>query len=301
LVVKLNVGEPYSIMVWAGDTLSNDAEAGAQEIKLIVRGDDLGFCHSANLAFEKVYKEGILTSAEIMVPVPWFKEAVEITRKNPGLDIGVHLVLTSEWRFYSWGPVLPASEVPSLVDDDGNFFPSVSSFLAAKPKPDEVEKELRAQIELALKKGLKISHLSSHMFAATSTPEFKAIVEKLAAEHGLVVSGSVGEKRGEWFPTYSVPPRDKERVLADTLEKLTPGLWLIGVHPGLDTPEMEAMEPTDPRELKHVGAHRAAETVSLVSERVKQIIKNRGIKLISYRDIQGQQARPTKQEITETL
>jgi predicted glycoside hydrolase/deacetylase ChbG (UPF0249 family) len=91
------------------------------------------------------------------------------------------LVLTSEWQFYSWGPILPVTEVPSLVDKDGHFFPSKPSFLAARPKLVEVEKELRAQIELALKKGVNISHLSTHMYAAKFTPELKAVVKKLAA------------------------------------------------------------------------------------------------------------------------
>lgn len=262
-----------------------EAENSSDEIKLIVRGDDLGFCHSANLAFEKVYKEGILTSAEIMVPSPWFNEAVEIARKNPKLDIGVHLVLTSEWRLYSWGPVLPVAEVPSLVDDDGHFFPSMSSFLAARPKLVEVEKEFRAQIGLALKKGVNISHLSSHMFVATSTPKLKAVVKKLSTEYKLPISGDIGEKRGEWFPIYGVPPQKKERVLAGVLEKLTPGLWLLGTHPGLDTPEMRFMKTIAPRELQHVAAHRAAVTKALISKRIKRIIKERKIKLTSYRGV----------------
>lgn len=264
-----------------------EGEKPRDEVKLIMRCDDLGFCHSANLAFEKVYKEGILTSAEIMVTPPWFNEAVKIARKNPKLDIGLHLVLTSEWLFYSWGPVLPVAEVPSLVDNDGHFFPSKPYFLAARPKLAEVEKELRAQIELALKKGVNISHLSNHMHVAKFSPKLKAIVKKLAAEYKLPISGDLGEKRGEWFPTYDVSPLKKEKVLAGVLKKLTPGLWLIGNHPGLDTPEMRAMKAVDPSELKNVAAHRAAETKALTSKRIKRIIKNRKIKLISYRDIRG--------------
>ncbi len=264
-----------------------EAENSSDEIKLIVRCDDLGFCHSVNLAFEKVYKEGILTSAEIMVTPPWFNEAVKIARKNSKLDLGLHLVLTSEWQFYSWGPILPVTDVPSLVDNEGHFFPSKRSFSAARPKLAEVEKELRAQIELALKKGLNISHLSTHMYAAKFTPELKAITKKLSVEYKLPISGDVGEKRGEWFPTYDVPPLKKEQVLAGVLKKLTPGLWMIGNHPGLDTPEMRAMKTVDPGELKHVAVHRAAETKALTSKRIKRIIKNRKIKLVSYRDILG--------------
>ena len=278
-------------MIPLGSKGGAEAENPSDEIKLIIRCDDLGFCHSANLAFEKVYKEGIMTSAEIMVPPPWFDEAVEIARKNPKLDLGLHLVLTSEWRFYSWGPILPVTEVPSLVDTDGHFFPSKHSFLAARPKLAEVEKELRAQIELALKKGVNISHLSSHMRAAKFTPELKAITKKLSAKYKLPVSGDMGEKRGEWSPTYDVPPLKKEKILADVLKKLTPGLWMIGNHPGLNTPEMRAMKTVFPDELKHVAAHRAAETKALTSKGIKRIIKSRKIKLVSYRDIRTERAK----------
>lgn len=259
-----------------------------KEIELVVRGDDLGFCHTANLAIEKSYKEGILTTAEVMVPAPWFEEATKVAKENPNLDIGVHLVLTSEWRFYSWSPVLPADDVPSLVNDDGYFHPTISSFWEAEPDPEEVEKELEAQIDLAFKKGLNISHLSSHMWAAVSTPELREVVERLAEKHELLVSSKVGEKFWEEkeVPIYEVSPRMKEEALEEILEGLTPGLWLVVVHPGLDTTEMRAMVDENPDGLQNVVEHRAAVTQALTSDRIKGLVEEREIKLVDYRDIE---------------
>jgi predicted glycoside hydrolase/deacetylase ChbG (UPF0249 family) len=60
-------------------------------IRLIVRGDDMGFTHSGNEALIKSYKEGVETSIEVLVPSPWFPEAVKLLKQNPGIDVGVHL------------------------------------------------------------------------------------------------------------------------------------------------------------------------------------------------------------------
>lgn len=267
------------------------AESGKplEDIKVIIRGDDLGFCHSANLAIKKSYNEGILTSAEVMVPAPWFKEATEIARENPELDIGVHLTLTNEWKSYSWGPIMPISEVSSLVNDEGYFHPTVSSFLEANPNSKEVRKELEAQIELALENNLNVSHLSYHMAAAVSESKFEDIVKKLAEKYSFSLSGMMDEAfwEGERLPIYRVSPSKKEEKLAEIVEGLSSGLCLIVVHPGLDTPEMRAMKDEDPEGIQDIAKHRSAVTNALTSDKVKRIVEKREIKLVSYRDVEG--------------
>src|SRR5688572_14368610 len=89
--------------------------AQSQPIRLIVRGDDMGFSHSGNEALIKAYKEGIERSIEVIVPSPWFPEAVKMLEENPAVDVGIHLVLTSEWDNIKWRPV---SHSPSLTDPD---------------------------------------------------------------------------------------------------------------------------------------------------------------------------------------
>ena len=125
-------------------------------IRLVVRGDDMGYTHSGNEALIKCYKEGFETSIEVLVASPWFPEAVKLIQQNPGVDVGLHLDLTSEWENIKWRPL---TDCPSLKNANGYFFPMVypnknypgQAILENKWKIEDVEKEFRAQIEMALK------------------------------------------------------------------------------------------------------------------------------------------------------
>lgn len=263
------------------------AAAENSAIRLIVRGDDIGSSHAANVACIRCYREGIVRSVEVMVPAPWFNEAVQMLRENPALDVGVHLTLTSEWENNKWGPV---TEAPSLVDRQGHFFPATrqradfppnTAFLEAGPKLEEVERELRAQIELAVDRIANVTHLSCHMGTASSTPELKALVERLAVEYGLPV-GAEGAGRAGRFGGKDTAAHEKEENLVRILEGLQPGLWLMVEHPGLDTPEMRAIGH---RGYENVAQDRDGVTRAFTSPRVKEVIRRRGIQLISYGDL----------------
>jgi predicted glycoside hydrolase/deacetylase ChbG (UPF0249 family) len=222
-----------------------------------------------------------------MVPAPWFNEAVKMLCENPGLDVGVHLTLTSEWENLKWGPV---TEAPSLVNDNGHFFPTTSQrrdfpaksgFLQAGPKLDEVESELRAQIELALDRLHNVTHLSCHMGTASATAELRALVERLAVEYRLPL-GVDGAQRAGRFGGKDTTAAQKEENLVRVLEDLKPGLWLIVEHPGLDTPEMRAIGH---RGYENVAEDRQGVTRAFTSARVKEVIRRRGIRLVSYGDV----------------
>ena len=92
--------------------------ASAQNV--IMRMDDMGALHSVNVATIDCYQNGIGASAEVLVVGGWFPEAVKMLRENPGLDVGVHLAITSEWENVKWRPL---THCPSLVDENGYFFP----------------------------------------------------------------------------------------------------------------------------------------------------------------------------------
>jgi len=255
------------------------------EIRLLVRADDMGAAQAINEACIQTAREGIARSVEVIVPGPWFLDAVRLLKENPEIDVGVHLALTSEWERVKWGPLTRA---PSLVDENGYFFPmtgarrdfpSRTSFLESGFKLEEVEKELRAQIELARKHLPRISHVSAHMGAATAIPELRAITEKLAKEFGLRMEGLRGA--GRWSGT-SRSPEEKEAGLAELLEKLEPGDWLIVEHPGLDTPEMRNIGH---KGYENVAADRAGVTRAFLSPRVKEVIERRKIRLIGYADL----------------
>lgn len=271
----------------AGKTDAEDTRSD-EEIRLIVRADDIGSSHTANLACMKSYREGIARSVEVMVSAPWFNEAVKMLKETPGYDVGIHLTLTSEWENCKWGPITHA---PSLVDEQGHFFPMTrqrsdfppnTGFLDAKPKLEEVEKELRAQIELAVKKIPQVSHLTSHMGTPTSTPELKALVQRLAKEYKLPVqfpeAKGIGGFRGD-------DAEERVATLIKLIEGLKPGTWILVEHPGLDTPEMRAMGH---KGYWNVATHRDAVTKAFTSQKVKEVIKKRKIKLISYRDLSGE-------------
>ncbi len=185
---------------------------------LLIRCDDIGMSHGVNTAAKELIDAGLKFSASVMVPCSWFDEAVDILKDAHQVSVGIHLTLNAEWKNYRWGPVAGVSAVPSLVDSVGYFFPSRATFFANNPKLDEVEVELRAQIEKALKAGLNISYLDCHMGTAVDNIDMRRIVEKLAAEYGLAISRYFGEV--DVSSIYSIDIEEKENHLLKTLDEL---------------------------------------------------------------------------------
>ena len=206
------------------------------------------------------------------------------SRDNPRLDVGVHLTLTSEWENCKWGPL---TEAPSLVDAQGHFYPMTRAARrfsteyrvpVARPNLEEVERELRAQIELARRELPTVTHLSCHMGTATSTPELRKVVARLSDEYRLPLDVPGAKDAGQ-FSGSDVSAERKLDNLVQLLEKLEPGVWLIVEHPGLDTPEMRAIGH---RGYENVAEDRAGVTAAFTSERVKEVIRRRNIQLVSY-------------------
>ncbi len=166
-------------------TLAERLGFSATDTLAVVHVDDLGMCHAANVGGFEALENGPATCGSIMVPCPWFQEAADRARANPGLDLGVHLTLNAEWPHYRWGPVAGRRAVPSLLDDQG-FLPRTSLETAQRAKPEEVEIELRAQIEAALAAGVDVTHIDAHMGTAFFPP-FVDIYGKLACEYRLAV------------------------------------------------------------------------------------------------------------------
>jgi predicted glycoside hydrolase/deacetylase ChbG (UPF0249 family) len=251
------------------------------KVRLVVRADDFGFSHASNMALEKILDEGTITAAGVIVNTGWLDETVAILKKHPQASVGVHVCLNSEWVPYKWGPVLPAKEVPSLVDEWGHFFGTRAGLMAHKPNLDEVENEIRAQVDLAIRKGLKISYMDHHMSAAVTTPEMRERFVKVAREHGLGISRWFGEMPGPLV--YSIEPGKKTDFLVSGLEKLTqPGIYLIVCHTAIKTPEIEVLKDLNASGPKNMADYRQAECDMLCSPRLKQVIRDRGIELVGY-------------------
>jgi len=263
-------------------------------VHLIVRGDDIGSCHAANVACIRSYKEGIMTTAELMVPCPWFPEAVKLLNENTGLDVGIHVILTSEWEAYKWRPL---TWVPSLTDVDGYFYPTIrqrkdmppgTALQGANWKIEEIEKEMRAQIELAIRKVPHVSHLTCHMGCSNWDPKVNEVYTKLAKEYNLNIMPSEYDVRrtAGFGNAKNVTERIKKFV--EMLEELKPGIHLFIEHPGLDTAEMRAIGQ---KGYYDVAQDRDAVTEVLVSDQVKKAVQKQGIKLISYADLKKESKR----------
>ncbi len=178
------------------------------------------------------------------------------------------------------------NEVSSLVDEDGYFYQSPADLLAANPKANEIEAELSAQIELALKRGIRISYLDNHYLDIDTIPGCNNLNQKLAAKYGVSVSGDVGEKRLKGI--YFVPEEQKLEWAIERLEELAPGLWLWNCHPGIDSPEQNALIHSYPEHIfpgQGVGMHRAMVLDVLKDIAVKSIILKKGIVLTDYNKI----------------
>lgn len=137
---------------------------------VVIHEDDVGMTHGANTAFADLFSRGNCTSGSVMVPCPWFPEAVDIAKQTAECDLGVHLTLNSEKASYRWRPLTRPGPSAGLTDPDGYFWPTIPE-LRENAHPEAVEDELRAQIETALAAGIDVTHLDCHMGGAMA-PEY---------------------------------------------------------------------------------------------------------------------------------
>jgi predicted glycoside hydrolase/deacetylase ChbG (UPF0249 family) len=248
---------------------------------LLIRCDDIGMSHSVNMAAKELIETGLVFSASVMFPCAWYQEGVDILKDHLEITVGIHLTLNAEWKNYRWGPVAGRSKVPSLVDENGYFFPSRAAFFANNPKLNEVEMELRAQIERALHSGLKISYVDYHMGTAVDNMEMRKIVEKLADEYSLGISRYFGEI--DVNSMYSDPIESKKDSLYNTLSNLdSDKINLLVCHIGKDNDELRAMIDMNSFGLSEMSKHRNAELNALMTAKRENIFEKKNIRLINY-------------------
>jgi chitin disaccharide deacetylase len=262
--------------------------APPREIRLIVKGDDMGAAHGINVGTIEAYTAGILRTTNVIVPGPWFLEAVALLRAHPGLDVGVHLAITSEWDRVKWRPL---TSVPSIVDPDGYFWPLVAprpgstantSIKEAPWKLDEIERELRAQLDAAKRHLPHATYTWYHMGFTSLAPEVRELAARLTREYGLVQPMDLGVTSiGRIYESTDSGAARADK-LAARLETLEPGLWLHIDHGSTDDAEMRAIGH---RGYEHVAADRSANVAMWTSPKVREVIERRKITLTSYRDL----------------
>ncbi len=251
---------------------------------VLIRCDDLGMCHAVNMAAVKLFETGLPVSVSVMFACPWHQEAVDILRQYPQVSVGVHLTLNAEWQNYRWGPVSGSLAVPTLVDSLGFFFPSRAALFGNKPSLREIETELRAQIDRAVKSQLRIDYLDYHMGAAVNTLETRQLVESLAKEYGLAVSRYFDEV--DAAGVYFAQPPNKLDTLLVRLGNLPTGkISLFVFHIGLQTPEMDALVDLNITGPRDMSKHREAELHALLSPEVRAALQRSDVRIITYRDL----------------
>ena len=277
-----------TLKLLAAAALMSCFTANAQE--LVIRIDDMGALHSVNEASIDTYKNGIAQSAEVLVVGSWFPEAVKMLKENPGLDVGVHLAITSEWENVKWRPL---TDCPSLVDENGYFFPMMGPNAAypgqsimenmANFDINEIEKEFRAQIELALKNIPQVTHISGHMMSTAFNPQVMEVVQKLSEEYNLpsIDRGEAFKQYNFSYTGYDGPRATAEEKIASfikALEKMEEGKRYIFVdHPAYNDSEMQTVMHVG---YENVAVDRQGVTDLLKNEEVLKVIQERGIKLI---------------------
>ena len=272
---------------------------------LIIHGDDVGMCHAANEATIKALEKGIVTCGSIMVPCPWFLEIAEYCREHPQADLGIHLTLTSEWRHYRWGPVSSIDKVPGLVDEEGYLWHSVAD-VVKHATPEEVETEMRAQVQRAIDFGIKPTHIDTHMGTVYASPEFFKAYCKVAREFGIppmIISleSDIAQQRLKNDPTMSsllemfdmlesefpildelatgvvsVELEQRREEYKEVIRNLKPGVTQIIVHLGLDNPEMQTITSS--------WLARYNDFRIFTDPEMKRFIEEQGVKLIGWRD-----------------
>ena len=271
---------------------------------IIVHADDLGETHAVNAAAIKTLEAGSVNSASLMVPCPWFSEIADYAKSHPDVDFGLHLTVTSERVYYRWGPVAAADKVPSLLDQYQYFHHDWEH--NQHINPNEVEIELRAQIERALAMGVRPTHLDSHQYRLIENgKELFDVLLRVA--HAYKLPAFVTR---DWFADHpylqenlgpgdvvldhtvtigpEVPAEKWAEFYISRLKNLKPGVTEFVIHPGFDDEELRAAT----RERSTWGAAwRQRDFDFFSSHQFRQILVQENIRLITWRDLAKMAAR----------
>jgi predicted glycoside hydrolase/deacetylase ChbG (UPF0249 family) len=267
---------------------------------LIVHADDVGMTHSVNAATIKALDTGLVNSASIMVPCPWFPEIAAYAKSHPDIDFGLHLTLTSERVYYRWGPVAPKDKVLSLVDENGYFHHDWSPETRIDPKDAEIE--LRAQIDRAYAMGIRPTHLDSHQYRLIASGKelfevflrvahayklpFFVTRDWFAENPYLALSLSANDIVLDHTVTISpsVPPEKWNDFYRVALRSIQPGVTEFVIHVAYADDEMKAAT----RERDTWGAAwRQRDFDFFTSEEFRRLFQEQNIKLVTWRQLAG--------------
>jgi predicted glycoside hydrolase/deacetylase ChbG (UPF0249 family) len=262
---------------------------------LIVNCDDFGMHEAVNAAVIESIENGIASSCSLMVPCPAAANAMRLLRERPHIPFGIHLSLIRDTPDFRWGPAAAKADVPSLLDPDTEelFVDTTAqrTALLAAAKLNEVECELRAQIDAVVDVGLAPTHLDWHCLADGGRADILDLTMALAQEYALAARVWLDDGRRKarqqgkpvvdnaFLDSYSVSLDDKAATYAQLLRDLPPGLNEWAVHPAYGTEQSRSIEST--------GWHvRQSDYAFLTSQQAREILDREGITVIDYRPLQ---------------
>ncbi len=260
---------------------------------IVIRIDDMGSSHSANLACIDCWQNGIATSVEVMPNCAWFPEAVRLLKENPDLDVGVHLTLTSEWDNVKWGPL---TKNPALCNEQGYFFPRLGanqkfpgqSLTEHGWSLEDIEREFRAQIETCLRYIPQTSHISGHMGSNRFAPEVADLVRRLSAEYGLPSIDNTDSQAVLGFERigYDGPHRTLKGKMKCFCYRIThlakDNFYLFLDHPAYDDCEMAGFYHAG---YEDVATDRQGVRDMLCSRKVRRLVDKHDIRIISVAEL----------------
>jgi predicted glycoside hydrolase/deacetylase ChbG (UPF0249 family) len=259
---------------------------------LILNIDDFGMCYTTVESGMECMQEGVASSCTVMVPCPWGRHSLEVLKNNPEISFGVHLTAVVDHPYYRWGPLLAADPLPSLRDESGLFWSlnRIDDFME-QVKPEELEREFRAQIDAVFEMGLTPTHLDSHCHVHTRREHIFNLVVSLAREYNLGVRATrqplIGKVQAGGYPvpdhpvldSFEIKTADKPARYFEILRELPEGLSEWALHPARGTAEVKAM--TQLWDVRH------ADYEFCIAKETRQIIEEEGIQVVSYQPLQG--------------
>ncbi len=302
MIMKQLITVVFTSLFWFGEaqTLAERLGYSADAKLLIIHADDVGVSHSENIATIQAMEEGMVNSASIMVPCPWFPEIARYAVENRDKDFGLHLTLTSEWKHYKWSPVTLSEEVKSLVNKKGYFYAETDT-MGVQASVDAVRVELTNQIEKALLFGIDVSHFDAHMFGAMR-PKFLSTYVQLGRKYRVPVLLTREQVDYLDIPLvesdvvvdallFSMPEHldgDFDAFYSETLKNIKPGLNCLLLHAAFDDTEMNAVTKDHP---DWGAAWRQADFDFFSSEQCKKLLRENNIQLVTWREIRDKVVR----------
>jgi predicted glycoside hydrolase/deacetylase ChbG (UPF0249 family) len=306
LGILISLGLSVFYLSGYSQTLAEKLGYKSTDKLLIINCDDVGMCHSSNLAVIEGMEKGLISSGTIMTPCPWFNEIADYSRNHPEKDFGVHLTHTAEWRFYRWGSVAPRDMVNGLYDSTGYLWPEVEQ-VYAHATPAEALTEGRAQIRKALDAGIPVTHIDSHMGTMQYSPDFLKIYIQLAIEFNLplrMAAQSTMESFG--FPDMRKQFADMGLVFTDyfvydelknykdvkafwtnIIKTLKPGVTELFIHASKESDELKA--------ITNSWQTRIQEANTFTNDfDIKKLIADEHIRIIGYRPLMELQRKTIK-------